>query len=421
MFFDSYDTPVFRPPSEARSFILRVTRGCAHNKCTYCNMYRGVPFQVLTEDEVARQIEAAAVHGRNSVRRVFLADGDALVLSTPRLLKILDALYKTFPKLQRVAAYSAPKDILRKSHEELVELREAGLKLLYYGMETGDDITLQAVKKGVSGEEAVEAGRKVIAAGMKLSMMIILGLAGKPGSKRHAAETAKAINAIKPTDIRNWQNELIHYRRPNGKCYSPTYLRTINNQLTAAFNFAVKFYGLRENPCHKAGTMGKKNADEMLFWTNEEFKVFIEAMEERPVGYTIFTVMYYTGLRVGELLALTPEDIDFDRHIISVNKNYQRLNGKDYIYPPKTEAGYREVVMPKVLENCLKDYLAKLYEVQPTDRIFPYDRGWVGRQMKYGCDHSGTQKIRVHDVRHPYVKPTTKKFITFFEVFRAAS
>ena len=174
------------------------------------------------------------------------------------------------------------------------------------------------------------------------------------------------------------------------------------SQLTAAFNFAVKFYGLRENPCHKAGTMGKKNADEMLFWTNEEFEVFIEAMESRPVGYTVFMVMYYTGLRVGELLALTPEDIDFDRHIISVNKNYQRLNGKDYIYPPKTEAGYREVVMPKVLEACLKDYLSKLYDVQPTDRIFPYDRGWVGRQMKYGCEHSGTQKIRVHDVRHTH-------------------
>ena len=108
------------------------------------------------------------------------------------------------------------------------------------------------------------------------------------------------INAIKPTDIRNWQNELINYRRPNGRGYSPTYLRTINNQLTAAFNFAVKFYGLRENPCHKAGTMGKKNADEMLFWTNEEFKVFIEAMESRPVGYTVFMVMYYTGLRVGD-------------------------------------------------------------------------------------------------------------------------
>ncbi len=199
MFFDTYDSPVFRPPSEARSFILRVTRGCAHNKCTYCNMYRGVQFQVLTEEEIAGQIEAAVAQGRNSVRRVFLADGDALVLSTPRLLKILDVLYKTFPKLQRVAAYAAPKDILHKSHEELVELREAGLKLLYYGMETGDDLTLKAVKKGVNGKEAVEAGHKVVEAGIKLSLMIILGLAGQPGSKRHAAETAKAINAIKPT------------------------------------------------------------------------------------------------------------------------------------------------------------------------------------------------------------------------------
>ena len=203
------------------------------------------------------------------------------------------------------------------------------------------------------------------------------------------------VSEIKPTDIRNWQNELINYRQPNGRGYAPTYLRSINNQLTAAFNFAVKFYGLRENPCHKAGIMGKKNAEEMLFWTKEEFQVFIEAMKDKPVGYTIFMIMYYTGLRVGELLALTPEDIDFDRHIISVNKNYQRLNGKDYIYPPKTEAGYREVVMPKVLENCIRDHLATIYDLQPTDRIFPYDKSWVGRQMKYGCDKSGTQKIRV--------------------------
>ena len=144
------------------------------------------------------------------------------------------------------------------------------------------------------------------------------------------------------------------------------------------------------------------NADMCLFLEQwEEMREDMRSYNCSP-GYTVFMVMYYTGLRVGELLALTPEDIDFDRHIISVNKNYQRLNGKDYIYPPKTEAGYREVVIPKVLENCLKDYLAKLYDVQPTDRIFPYDRGWVGRQMKYGCDHSGTQKIRVHDVRHTH-------------------
>lgn len=199
MFFDTYDTPIFRPPSEARSFILRVTRGCAHNKCTYCNMYRGVPFQILKDEEISRQIALAAHYGKDRVRRVFLADGDALVLPTAKLLKILQALRDTFPKLQRVSSYAAPKDILRKSEEELRQLKEAGLQLLYYGMETGDDATLKAVNKGVNGEEAVEAGRRVTASGMKLSIMVILGLAGKEGSKRHALETAKAINIIQPT------------------------------------------------------------------------------------------------------------------------------------------------------------------------------------------------------------------------------
>lgn len=199
MFFDSYDTPVFRPPSEARSFILRVTRGCAHNKCTYCNMYRGVPFQILKDEEISRQIAYAVHYGKDSVRRVFLADGDALVLPTEKLLKILQALKDNFPRLQRVASYAAPKDILRKSEEELRQLKEAGLQLLYYGMETGDDLTLKAVNKGVNAEEAIEAGRRVTASGMKLSLMVILGLAGKEGSKRHALATAKAINIIQPT------------------------------------------------------------------------------------------------------------------------------------------------------------------------------------------------------------------------------
>lgn len=199
MFFDTYDTPVFRPPSEARSFILRVTRGCAHNKCTYCNMYRGVPFQILSDEEISRQIALAVHYGKESVRRVFLADGDALVLPTAKLLKILQALRENFPKLQRVASYAAPKDILRKSEEELRQLKEAGLQLLYYGMETGDDITLKAVNKGVNAAEAIEAGRRVTASGMKLSLMVILGLAGKEGSQRHALQTAKAINIIQPT------------------------------------------------------------------------------------------------------------------------------------------------------------------------------------------------------------------------------
>lgn len=198
MFFDNYDTPVFRPPSEARSFILRVTRGCAHNKCTYCNMYRGVPFQLLTDDEISRQIAQAVIYGKEQVRRIFLADGDALILPTDKLLKILAVLKEQFPHLQRVSSYAAPQDILRKTPDELQKLKSAGLKLLYYGLESGDDLTLKAVNKGVNGIEAIEAGKRVTDAGIKLSLMIILGLAGTQNSQRHAKETAKAINIIRP-------------------------------------------------------------------------------------------------------------------------------------------------------------------------------------------------------------------------------
>jgi len=199
MFFDSYDTPVFRPPSEAESFILRVTRGCAHNHCTYCNMYRGVKFEKLTDEEITRQIAMAYATDAEGVRRVFLADGDALVLPTEKLLQILWTLKKYFPNLQRVSSYAAPGDILRKSVDELKQLREAGLTLLYYGMESGDTQTLTDIRKGVNGPQSIEVGQKVIAAGMQLSIMIILGIAGVEGSERHALATAHAINEIKPT------------------------------------------------------------------------------------------------------------------------------------------------------------------------------------------------------------------------------
>lgn len=199
MFFDDYDTPVFRPPSEAASFILRVTRGCAHNSCTYCNMYRGVKFEKLSDNQIMRQIAMAYSTDAEGVRRVFLADGDALVLPTERLLNILAVLKKYFPNLERVSSYAAPRDILAKSVEELTELRRAGLALLYYGMESGDAQTLKDIRKGVNDKQSIEAGKRVIAAGMKLSIMIILGIAGKEVSTRHALATAHAINEIKPT------------------------------------------------------------------------------------------------------------------------------------------------------------------------------------------------------------------------------
>ncbi len=197
MYFDDAEGRVFRPPSEAESFILRITVGCSHNKCTYCNMYRDVRFRVRSMEEIKLQIERAAHYG-NYIRRVFLADGDALILPTERLLEVLAELQEKLPKLQRVSCYSSPKSILLKSHEDLLLLRKAGLQLMYYGLETGSDQVLHDVNKGVNAHDAILAGQKVVAAGIKLSLMVILGLAGKQGSHEHAVATAQAINLIQP-------------------------------------------------------------------------------------------------------------------------------------------------------------------------------------------------------------------------------
>lgn len=158
----------------------------------------------------------------------------------------------------------------------------------------------------------------------------------------------KALNEIKPTDVRKWQNNLKSHRDEKGVPYSETYLRTINNQLTAIFNYAIKYYGLRENPCHKAGSMGKKNADEMQFWTKDEFDLLIGSkyFEDKLVSRTIFMTLYYTGMREGELLALTPADIDLEKKEIRITKSYQRLNKKDVITPPKTPKSNRTITIP---------------------------------------------------------------------------
>jgi len=197
LYFDTADGPVFRPPSEANSFILRVTIGCSHNRCTYCNMYRTVDFSVRTMAEIMAQINAAKSY-KEFIRRIFLADGNALVLATDKLLEILAILKETFPKLRRVACYAGPKDILLKTPQELELLYDAGLTLVYYGMESGDDEVLSHVNKGVDAQQSIAAGQRVVASGIKLSIMVIVGLGGKAGSKAHAFHTAEAINAIRP-------------------------------------------------------------------------------------------------------------------------------------------------------------------------------------------------------------------------------
>ncbi|WP_188400306.1 radical SAM protein [Sporomusa sp. GT1] len=197
MYFDNAEGPVFRPPSEAHSFILRVTVGCSHNACTYCNMYKSVQFRTRPMNEIMDQIHAAKPYAMH-IRRIFLADGNALVLATDKLLAILDALARTFPRLQRVACYAGPRDMLQKTPAELAALKAAGLKLVYYGLESGDDVVLSRVNKGVTAAESIEAGQRIVAAGIKLSVMIIAGLGGKEHSARHAANTARVVNAIRP-------------------------------------------------------------------------------------------------------------------------------------------------------------------------------------------------------------------------------
>ena len=211
------------------------------------------------------------------------------------------------------------------------------------------------------------------------------------------------LNEIKPTHVRQWQNSLTSYRDESGKPYSQTYLKCINNQLTAIFNYAVKYYGLKENPCHKAGSMGKKHADEMLFWTRQEFQTFIEVMKDRSASYAVFMTLYFTGIREGELLALTPADFDFEKRTVTVNKSYQRLNKQDVITTPKTPKSNRVIQMPQFLCDVLKDYLKQLYGVEPDSRMFPISKSYLHREMDRGCKQTGVKRIRIHDLRHSHI------------------
>lgn len=194
-----YVEPVFRPPSEAKSLILPVTNGCSWNKCTFCEMYTQPQkkFRARKPDAVREDIERAA-RSLGGVRRVFLADGDAMVLPTRRLLEILQELRSAFPDLQRVSSYCLPRNLARKSVEELTELREAGLQILYVGMESGDDEVLRRINKGETAESTRSALSKIRSAGITSSVMVLNGLGGEVLSEQHATNTARLCNDTQP-------------------------------------------------------------------------------------------------------------------------------------------------------------------------------------------------------------------------------
>lgn len=213
----------------------------------------------------------------------------------------------------------------------------------------------------------------------------------------------KSMKDIKPSDVIQWQNTLLSFRDENGSGYSPTYMRTVQNQLSAIFNHAVKFYGLKNNPSSLAGKMGKAKSKEMLFWTIEEYNKFICTMKSKPISFYAFEVLYYCGLRIGELLALTQEDIDFSTNRLFVNKSYQRLHGEDYITEPKTEKSNRVIQLPTFLSNELQEYFGMLYGYMKNDRIFQFTKSYLHHEMLRGCRESGVKKIRIHDLRHSHV------------------
>lgn len=193
-----YEGVVYRPPSEARSLIVQVTIGCAHNTCTFCNMYKSKDFRVRRLEEIMADLQEAHDSYGKYVQKIFLADGDALVMKTEDLLIILEAVKRLFPSAKRVAAYGTAQDILRKTEEELVQLKKAGLGIVYVGAESGDNEILAYIHKGVTAEEVIAAGQKLKRCGIHTSVTLISGLGGRGKVEEHALSCAKLISAMNP-------------------------------------------------------------------------------------------------------------------------------------------------------------------------------------------------------------------------------
>ncbi|OGU14465.1 MAG: radical SAM protein [Ignavibacteria bacterium GWB2_35_12] len=219
-----YNEPLFRPPSEALSLIFQITIGCSWNKCSFCEMYTSKKFTVKKEEDVIKEI----IDYSNidpDVRKVFLADGNVMVLSSSRLIRILTQLNESFPHLRRISAYAMPQDIIQKSKEELKELYESGLKLLYIGIESGDDELLNLINKGETFSTTVESINKAQEAGIQTSVMIINGLGGKKYSRQHSINSARVVNEIQPhylsTLVLSYPLGLEHYKSRAGYDFEP--------------------------------------------------------------------------------------------------------------------------------------------------------------------------------------------------------
>jgi radical SAM superfamily enzyme YgiQ (UPF0313 family) len=197
-----YDFPPFRPPSEANSLLLRVTRGCPWNRCTFCSMYKGMKFEIRDLEEILGDIELARDLYGDRVRTIFIGDSNSLVVKTEMLVKILNTLFSSFPHIKRVTSYARSKTVAKKTLEDLIKIRQAGLTRLHVGLETGDRDLLKEIEKGATPEEMVVAGRKAKEAGFEYSLYVLLGIGGEKRWEQHARGTAEVLNQVDPHFIR---------------------------------------------------------------------------------------------------------------------------------------------------------------------------------------------------------------------------
>lgn len=204
---------------------------------------------------------------------------------------------------------------------------------------------------------------------------------------------------IEPIHIRRWQNSLMK----DEKNFKPTYLKSINNQLNAIFNYAVKYYKLPSNPVRLCGSMGKKHAERMEFWTKEEFYIFREKIKNKEMSNVIFNLFFYTGMREGELLALTLDDFDFEKKEVSINKNLGKVGTKEIILPPKTKKSKRIITIPEFLCKKVEEFSKKRYDYKSNERLFPVTKHYLHHEMDRGSSLSGVKRIRIHDLRHSHV------------------
>ncbi len=208
---------------------------------------------------------------------------------------------------------------------------------------------------------------------------------------------------IQAIDVIHWQNELMGKTAYDGKAFSQTFLRSIHSQLSAILNHAIRFYHLPENPARQAGSIGAKEGEEMQVWSREEYLRFAEAVMDKPLSYYCFEVLYWCGIREGELLALTRKDFDFQRQELNISKTYHRMGGKDCITTPKTRESVRKVAMPDFLCEELQDYFAFSWQPDASGRVFPVTKYFLGHEMRRGSAAAGVKCIRIHDLRHSHV------------------